>query len=305
VRNFLLSVFTVLLALVTAGCPNPGDNTDDTRDQAGSTPGNPVTRVETSPLGWEYLLISIASEAKYVNLDLSACISNTQFDLNTDDSVNPGLMATAKGLIVSLVLPNTATSIKASSWNASTLTYTGAKDFANLTSVTGANITSIGQYAFSSCSALKTASFPKLTIIDRYAFDFCTGLSAVNFPAAAIIGEHAFAGCGFTTVSLPAATSIGDYAFSSCASLTAVTLPELATMGSFSSYASAFSFCPLLVTYTLGDTPPEIKPSSWVSGTTPKTYTIKRPAASAAAYTSWKTANSAKFGSDIVTFQDS
>lgn len=53
-----------------------------------------------------------------------------------------------------------------------------------ITSVTGANVTSIGASAFADCQGLETVQFPVLvTINTTYIFQNCHGLEIVNFPA--------------------------------------------------------------------------------------------------------------------------
>ena len=78
----------------------------------------------------------------------------------------------------------------------------------NLTNVTIPDgVTSIGDYAFSSCSGLASVTIP----------DGVTG-----------IGDFAFSGCsGLTDVTIPdSVTTIGDYAFNGCSGLTNVTFPS-------------------------------------------------------------------------------
>ena len=105
-------------------------------------------------------------------------------------------------------------------------------------------VTSIGIYAFYSCSALTTASFPNATYIGFYAFQGCSSLTTASFPNATYIGSSAFNGCpSLTTVSFPSATSIGAYAFFSCDALTTASFPNATYIGS-----SAFNGCTSLTT---------------------------------------------------------
>ena len=100
-------------------------------------------------------------------------------------------------------------------------------------------ITTIGSYAFYSCSSLTSVSFPVATIIGNYAFGYCSSLTSVNFPVAMIIGNYAFGYCSsLTSVNFPAATSIGSYAFQYCSSLTSVDFPKATNIRSY-----AFRYC--------------------------------------------------------------
>ena len=92
--------------------------------------------------------------------------------------------------------------------------------------------TTIGSYAFHSCSALTAASFPNVTSIGSSAFGYCSALTAASFPNVTSIGDYAFYRClSLTTVSFPNATSIGDYAFAYCReSLSAVSFPNVTSI---------------------------------------------------------------------------
>ena len=56
-------------------------------------------------------------------------------------------------------------------------------------------VTSIGNYAFQSCSALTTADFPAATSIGNDAFTSCRKMTKADFPAATSIGNSAFESC--------------------------------------------------------------------------------------------------------------
>ena len=106
------------------------------------------------------------------------------------------------------------------------------------------NVTSIGNSAFSSCSALTTADFPAATSIGNNAFDGCSALTTADFPAVTSIGTYAFSSCSaLTTADFQAATSIGDSAFSSCSALTTADFPVAKSIGTY-----AFSSCSALTT---------------------------------------------------------
>ena len=94
------------------------------------------------------------------------------------------------------------------------------------------SVTSIGIYAFLTCSSLTSITIPNsVTSIGGYAFAECSSLTSVTIPnSVTSIGEGAFAGCtGLTSITIPnSVTSIGNYAFALCG-LTSVTIPNSVT----------------------------------------------------------------------------
>ena len=124
-----------------------------------------------------------------------------------------------------------------------------AGDIANV--VIGNGVTSIGNYAFESCTGLTSIEIPaSVTTIGDEAFLGCESLTTVTIPASVTsIGMDAFSFCfGLTTVTIPASvTSIGNYAFMGCESLTTITIPASVTSIGF----SAFSGCSDLATMTV------------------------------------------------------
>lgn len=86
---------------------------------------------------------------------------------------------------------------------------------------------SIGDWAFSGCSGLKSITIPdSVTSIGEYAFSGCSGLKSVSIPdGVTSIGRSAFNGCiDLTSVTIPdSVTSIGDWAFDECSGLTDIT----------------------------------------------------------------------------------
>ena len=94
----------------------------------------------------------------------------------------------------------------------------------------GIQVTSIGEYAFSSLAFLESAVIPDgvVTIRDG-AFYLCGALAEVTFPDSLTgIGSWAFYACeSLAAAALPdGLTSIGDWAFSGCLSLTGITIPD-------------------------------------------------------------------------------
>ena len=171
--------------------------------------------------GWQKLLAAIDTAGKYVALDLCDCTMNgTVF--NPDSSVSTG-----KDYIVSLVLPDAAESIPDGDWG------NGAfNSFNSLNSVSGANVTAIGNFAFQNwnSSSLTSVNFPAATSIGEWAFSNCSRLQSVNFPAAISIGSGAFSSSGLTSITIPAGvTSIEWGVFAGCTSLTGIIIPASVT----------------------------------------------------------------------------
>jgi hypothetical protein len=211
---------------------------------AGNSVTNPISLsldIDFSIPGvWADILTAIQSADKYVDLDLSACIMSggTEFD------PQPGTSNAGESQIVSLVLPEAATSIKAGT-SSSNATF---KNFTALKSVVGGAVTNVGDYAFSYCTALETVSLPVAISIDTLAFAYCNALETVNtLPMVTTIGSSAFLNCiTLETVSLPAATNIGEDAFSVCYALEMVNIPMVTTIGS-----NAFFYCTALTTVNI------------------------------------------------------
>ncbi|MDR2370948.1 MAG: leucine-rich repeat domain-containing protein [Treponema sp.] len=189
---------------------------------AGSSPAFPLTiSLSGSISGWNDVVALISAAGgndKYLALDLSGCtitsIPNTMFD--PDSAISTG-----KDKIVSLVLPATATDIKAGTYSNPTF-----KNFSALKSVSGAGVngtTGVGGYAFYNCAALTAVNFPVATTIGAFAFGSCTALTSISLPASlTTIDNFAFSYCTtLTSISLPASlTTIADSSFVGCVNLT-------------------------------------------------------------------------------------
>ena len=102
--------------------------------------------------------------------------------------------------------------------------------------IEGKPVTSIGDDAFSFCSALTSITIGDgITSIGDAAFYKCTSLTSITIPdSVTSIGKSAFSRCSsLTSITIPnSVTSIGDRAFYRCSNLTAVTFlgdaPEIA-----------------------------------------------------------------------------
>jgi len=258
-KLFGIIAFVAIIAFTIAACgdePDPDPYTPPP-PEPGASASNPIDRIESVNLGtmtsqasgWRQLLNSINSTGKYINLDLSACtMTGTSF--NPDSSVETG-----KKYIVSIILPDVATSIEAE-----TSSDPAFKNFTNLKSVSGANIITIGDYSFRretdgdySYSYLQSADFPKATTIGTSAFS-STYLESINFPLVTTIGDSAFYGSRLKNASFPAVQTIGKNAFSSCSDLESISFPASAKLGYSSddeSYSNPFTGCMKLTSFTL------------------------------------------------------
>ncbi|MCL2230409.1 MAG: chitobiase/beta-hexosaminidase C-terminal domain-containing protein [Treponema sp.] len=196
---------------------------------------------------WRQLLDIIEEADEFVDLDLSACTMNgTSF--NPDANIETG-----KDKIVSIALPDTATSIAdGPGWNGSKTVAT-FENFTALKSFSAEGLTSIGSDAFRDCTNLALTSLPEgLTSIGYYAFQDCTNLALTSLPEGltyigygtfqnctslaltslpeglTFIGGNAFSGCTYLALtSLPTGiTSIGIGAFDGCTNLALISLPS-------------------------------------------------------------------------------
>ena len=118
------------------------------------------------------------------------------------------------------------------------------------------SVTSIGGYAFSKCSNLKTVNISKgVKSIGESTFDHCSKLKTINLPnSVTSIGERAFSWCtSLTSVNIPdSVTSIKKETFIGCSSLKSISIPEnITNIGK-----STFSCCNNLKDIEfLGDVP--------------------------------------------------
>ncbi len=91
-------------------------------------------------------------------------------------------------------------------------------------------ITSIGNYAFSSCTDFTVATIPEsVMVIGDSAFSGCTGLTEITIvEGVTTLGNYVFSGCtGLAEVTMPESLiSIGSSAFYNCTGLKNVTIPS-------------------------------------------------------------------------------
>ena len=115
----------------------------------------------------------------------------------------------------------------------------------------GNGVTSIGNFAFNSCSSLTSITIPNgVTNIEQYAFNSCSSLASITIPnGVTSIGNFAFNSCSsLTSITIPnGVTNIEQYAFNSCSSLASITIPN----GVTSIGNSALSRCSSLTSITI------------------------------------------------------
>ena len=124
-------------------------------------------------------------------------------------------------------------------YNSTTYSVTSIGDYAfrscsELTSIVIPNsVTSIGRHAFYSCSGLTSIVIPNsVTSIEWYAFYSCRGLTSIELGnSVTSIGMDAFSNCSrLTSIVIPnSVTSIGNNAFGGCSDLTSIVIPNSVT----------------------------------------------------------------------------
>jgi hypothetical protein len=155
-----------------------------------------------------------------------------------------------------VVLPSIVTSIPMG-YSSGGTTY-GVFSGSPVASVSGANVTRVGEKAFMYCSNLTSYSFPLINYIGAQAFSY-SGLScAINIPlSVTTLGGSAFSYSRITSVtwgdSVEASDKlvIGNSLFTMCQSLTTATYPARATTVS----NGCFSNCTALETLTVNFVP--------------------------------------------------
>ncbi|MBE6574120.1 MAG: hypothetical protein E7652_06985 [Ruminococcaceae bacterium] len=131
------------------------------------------------------------------------------------------------------------------------------------TIVIESGVTSVGDYAFESCTKVTSVTIPDtVTSIGKRAFYDCESLTSLTLPdAITFIGNGAFYFCDkLTSVNIPTSVkTIDEDAFNYCKAITALTLPEgLTKIG-----ASAFESCESVQSIAVPSTVTEIGESAF------------------------------------------
>ena len=144
-------------------------------------------------------------------------------------------------------------------YNGATYSVTSIGDYAfyscsSLTSIKIPNsVTSIGEYAFTDCSGLTSIVIPSgITVLKRSVFDTCYNLTSIEIPnGVTSIEKYAFSNCyALESVIIPnTVTSIGEAAFSVCRELTSIVIPNSVT----SIGERAFGQCSKLASIVVND----------------------------------------------------
>ena len=138
----------------------------------------------------------------------------------------------------------------------------------------GLPVTSIGDFAFVSCTNLSSITIPdSVTSIGNSAFSNCTSLTSITIPdSVTSIGSQAFDSCSsLTSITIPdSVTSIGSWAFFYCMSLSSITIPDSVT----SIGDSAFQSCLNLSSITIGNSVTSIGVSAFHNCTSLSSITI-------------------------------
>lgn len=117
-------------------------------------------------------------------------------------------------------------------------------------------VTSIGESAFSGCSALQTFDLPNITAISSSAFRGCSQLSYINLTGVKEIGYRAFYQCqNLNNIDLSSVEFLGEASFSGCSSLESVDLSSVIYNEEDNAYysGSAFYNCTSLKSVTFGE----------------------------------------------------
>lgn len=93
-------------------------------------------------------------------------------------------------------------------------------------------ITSIGFFAFHSCTSLAYVNLPKATSLGTSAFNNCTALTSIEIPKVTSITIQTFYGCStLETLNLPSVKTTGTQGIRNCKKLTKVDFGAVTNIG--------------------------------------------------------------------------
>lgn len=133
--------------------------------------------------------------------------------------------------LTSITLPSTITKVGKNAFSASGLAGENPVTFTEK-DAGGYAVTTIDNYAFSSCKAITKFDVPStVTTLGTYVFSNCSALADVSVPSTLkTIPNYLFQNTAISEFTIPAdVTTIGSYAFSGCANLTQITIPSKVT----------------------------------------------------------------------------
>ena len=208
--------------------------------------GDNVTSIGNYAFGYCSALTSITIPNSVTSIGESAfryCSGLTSITIpNNVTSIGDKAFSNCSGL-TSVTIPNNVTSIgdyafsDCSGLTSVTIdsntilskTYTYDSNFKNIFGyqvkkyIIGSSVTSIGEWAFGSCSRLASVTIPNsVTRIGKRAFCGCSGLSSITIPnSVTSIGAGAFRGCSdLSSIIIPnSVTNIENDAFNDCDNL--------------------------------------------------------------------------------------
>jgi len=134
------------------------------------------------------------------------------------------------------VTPKTNITIPANITSIGNNAFSGCKSITSITFADGSNLTTIGDYAFFHCENITNFSFPaKCSSIGEWCFGYCYALTTVTFQGNLIteLPFESFRYCtSLSTISLSNISIIGDWVFGQCFALRNIDLSGVTSIGS-------------------------------------------------------------------------
>lgn len=180
----------------------------------------------------ESVAVNVASSGGGLTLDdyLNYPGSNSRDDYFAK---NPDVVTSCKGL-----RPSQFEGVRLTSLTGLELLNIPSRLCANsndLQRVNAPKVTTIGSYAFTGCSLLKSLILTKVESIENGAFsNGSLDIDLLELPSLVKLGYSAFMGCSkLKSVSVPKLQTMDYYCFSSCKSLMHIKLPSIIELGSY------------------------------------------------------------------------